>query len=112
MQPWITDEGSYSYQKFPITAIDSEDSLFSAKPGNYIFAKQTPTTPSWPLYIGETSNLQQRLVRSHEKMDCVLREEATHIYTHENDDESTRKAEESDLVNFYDPPCNRNHIQQ
>ena len=105
--PWPTYRNDYDYQEFPIAAIYQDYSAFSAKPGNYIFARQEPNTPPWPLYIGETSNLRERLVPSHERMDCVCSAGATLIYIHENNDESARRAEERDLIDFYNPSCNR-----
>ena len=74
-------------------------------PGNYIFAKQTPTGWS-PIYIGETSDLSERF-DNHHKMPCITKAGATHIHAHVNNSGVTaRRAEESDLIKQWNPPCN------
>ena len=80
---------------------------FKELPGNYIFAKETKPNIFSPIYIGETENLKERLVSSHEKMPCIERNGVTHICTHTSDqNEATRRAEESDLIELWQPICN------
>jgi len=60
-----------------------------------------------PIYIGETSDLSQRL-DYHRAMPCIQRNGAAHIvvYTKSMNDQRRRKAVESDLLAKYDPSCN------
>ncbi|MBI3162526.1 MAG: GIY-YIG nuclease family protein [Chloroflexi bacterium] len=91
---------NYEYWIYPI------DTLFMDIPGNYVFAKETSPKRWRPIYIGQTSNLQNRL-SNHEKEACAKRHGATHIHAHTSSYlESTRKAEESDLIAQYMPECN------
>ena len=74
--------------------------------GNYIFAKESAS--GWqPLYFGETESFRARLVPSHEKLPCALRNGITHIHAHINTNDAARLAEESDLIAAYDAPCNK-----
>ena len=87
--------------------ISEIDGAFKDEPGNYIFAKETSAGRWAAIYIGETDCLKTRLP-NHEKLPCVRRYEGTHIHVHTNSsDESVRRAEESDLIENNDPPCNR-----
>ena len=90
--------------KYWITGMDVS---FKDQPGNYIFAKETSPDRWIPLYIGETESLKDRLP-NHEKLPCVRRYGGTHVHSHTNpSDESVRRAEESDLIEKWDPPCNK-----
>ena len=80
---------------------------FKDEPGNYIFAKETSSGYWTPIYIGETDSLKDRL-SNHEKMPCVKRHGGTHVHVHtSSSDEQARRAEESDLLAKWDPPCNK-----
>jgi hypothetical protein len=75
-------------------------------PGNYIFAKETKPNFFRPIYIGETGDLSTRF-DDHHKESCIKREGATHIHVHtSSDNKDVRKAEETDLMNKWNPPCN------
>lgn len=77
-----------------------------AEPGNYIFAKETKPNTWTPVYIGQTSNLSERM-DNHDEMPCVKRNGGTHIHAHiNNGGETVRLAEEKDLVSKWSPPCN------
>ena len=90
----------YEYLIYPI------GTSFKDIPGNYIFAKETSPTKWWPVYIGQTSSLQNRLA-DHEKEACAKRNGATHVHVHaSSSSEAERKAEESDLIANYKPACN------
>ncbi|KKN72927.1 hypothetical protein LCGC14_0406310 [marine sediment metagenome] len=79
---------------------------FKAEPGNYIFAKETKPNTWAPVYIGQTGNLSERL-NNHDEMPCIKRNGGTHIHAHINNaGETTRLAEERDLVSKWSPPCN------
>ena len=80
---------------------------FKEEAGNYIFAKKTLDGRCTPIYIGETNNLQTSLP-NHEKLSCVRRNGGTHVHAHlSSSDEEVRRAEESDLLDKWDPPCNK-----
>lgn len=86
--------------------IHSIGTEFLNQGGNYIFAKET-SPGSWvPIYIGQTSSLRNRL-ENHEKEACARRNGATHIHAHTTPIESSRPAEEKDLVDRWKPVCNR-----
>jgi hypothetical protein len=97
---WTGQSGAeYEYWIYPI------DTTFNSSPGNYIFAKETRPGYWAPVYIGQTSDLGDRL-GNHEKEKCARRNGATHIHAHRNDTESARRNEERDLVLSWRPPCN------
>ena len=58
------------------------------------------------LYVGQTGTLGARL-SSHERQPCFDRERKTHVGAHVEGAEQTRLKIERDLIDFYDPPCNR-----
>ena len=79
---------------------------FKDEPGNYIYAKESSPNRWRPVYIGETGSLRDRLA-DHEKEDCATRNGATHIHAHtSSNDVSVRRAEESDLIEKWNPVCN------
>lgn len=83
------------------------DASLKDQPGNYIFAREVSPGRWVPLYIGETDSLRRRLA-DHEKLPCVRRNGGTHIHAHtSSSDEDVRRAEESDLIKKWDPPCNQ-----
>jgi hypothetical protein len=91
----------YKYWIHPI------NTSFKGSPGNYIFAKETSPERWIPIYIGETDNIKERL-SNHEKMPCVKRHGRTHVHIHNSSSaEELRRAEESDLIANWDPPCNK-----
>ncbi len=49
--------------------------------GNYIFTKQTAPNRFFPIYIGQTEDLDIRF-DNHHKKDCISRAGATHIHAH------------------------------
>ncbi|MGR3914839.1 MAG: hypothetical protein OD918_10075 [Gammaproteobacteria bacterium] len=97
---WTGQSGKeYDYWVHPI------EEVFTKVPANYIFAKLVDRY--WhAVYIGETGELGDRLA-NHHKVDCVERRGATHIHVHGSSDDATvRRAEEKDLTDAYNPPCN------
>ncbi len=76
------------------------------KDGNYIYAK-ADTYGTWqPVYIGQ-GNLRDRSdTGSHHKGGCINRNEATHFHAHLNALQSSRQAEELDLLGHWATPCN------
>ena len=98
---WIGKSGkTYRYE------VHAKNTNWADVPGNYIFAKQTPN--GWlALYMGETGSLRDRITPSHEKWDCAERAGMTHIHAHTNSSsQQTRRDEESNLIQRYNPPCN------
>lgn len=93
---------TYTYYVYPIGTGFKEDA------GNYIFAKLNASNNWVPQYIGQTKNLNQRL-GDHEKEACAKRNGATHIHAHLNAAEAARLAEEKDLIENFNPPCNVQH---
>ncbi len=98
---WPGQSGfEYLYEVYPI------GTLFKESPGNYMFAKQTSPGYWVPCYVGQTENLNQRL-GNHEKEAPARRNGATHIHAHlNNGGETSRRAEEIDLIRRWNPPCN------
>ena len=79
---------------------------FTAKPSNYIFAKETKPNTWVAVYIGQTSDLSERL-DNHNEMPCIKRNEGTHIHAHTSSSvDETRLAEERDLISRWSPVCN------
>ena len=79
---------------------------FKAVAGNYIFAKEAEPSTYAPVYIGETEDLSDRF-DDHHKAACIQSEGATHIHVHANSGgDEARRAEESDLIAKWSPPCN------
>ncbi len=98
---WVGQHGSeYEYWIYPI---DMDN--FKEEGGNYIFAREISLGEWTPQYIGETSNLNERL-GNHEKKPCARRNGATHIHAHLNSNEFTRLSEEQDLIDAWSPICN------
>lgn len=57
------------------------------------------------IYVGQTEDLSERF-DNHHRADCFRRHGANCISVHLDDDEDSRLAKESDLINALDPPCN------
>ena len=75
-------------------------------PANYIFARLNANNAWTPLYIGETSDLADRLT-NHEKWPCASQNGVTHIHAHTSPaNEAQRKQEEADLIARWSPMCN------
>jgi hypothetical protein len=74
-------------------------------PGCYIFAKRVPQ--GWvALYIGQTESFKNRF-DDHHKWPCALRNGATHVHARVNNaGETSRRTEERDLIERYQPTCN------
>jgi len=57
------------------------------------------------LYIGETGDLADTIA-NHEKWACVTQRNVNCICVHTDDNENSRKAKETDLLQAYETPCN------
>ena len=83
---------SYSIYKFPVRFNEGQD-------GNYIFCKLVER--KWrPIYIGQ-GDLGKKVTLQHHKLDCIIKNGATHVHVHLNAKEEDRKSEESDLLANY-----------
>ncbi len=80
---------------------------FNNEPGNYIYVKEVEPGSWAPLYIGQTSRLEDRLA-DHEKEACAKQHGATHVHGHTTPGggEAKRTAEEAELIAKWNPPCN------
>lgn len=103
---WTGKSGKqYQYWIYPI------GTNFKEVAGNYIFAKETQPGRWLPCYIGQAENLNNRL-GNHEKEACAKRHGATHIHVHTNSaGEAARLAEEKDLIQYWQPPCNEQFVK-
>jgi excinuclease UvrABC nuclease subunit len=90
---------SYTHYVYPI------GTKFADKPGNYVFCKKNAAGNWTPQYIGQAKNLNERL-GTHEKEACAIARGATHIHAHLNALKADRLAEEKDLIQNFNPPCN------
>jgi len=99
---WPGDSGKkYQYWIHPMGTVLKDS------PGNYIFAKESSPGRWSPVYIGETDSLKNRLT-GHDKLPCVNRNGGTHIHVHTSSgDAAIRRAEESDLIEKWNPVCNK-----
>lgn len=57
------------------------------------------------VYVGVTGDLSTRF-NDHHKDDCFTKNKANCICIHRDDNEDSRFAKESDLIDYYNPPCN------
>jgi len=91
---------SYRYFVYDIGA------SFKAVPGNYIFANASPGK-LFAVHIGHTDDLSEDF-ENHPKIPCIRENGANQIHVHVNDvPEDARKAEEKDLIEAQNPPCNK-----
>lgn len=88
--------------KYWIYDVGSE---FTNEGGNYIWAKETRPGHFKPIYIGQTKALQDRF-DNHHKFECAKRNGATHVHAHLNSSSEKRLAEETDLIEKWNPVCN------
>ena len=92
----------YRFSLHPIGA------SFVAVPACYIFTKRNGNGRWSAVYIGETSDLSQRL-ENHHKMPCIHSHGATHICVNASGMTSARERldVEKDLLAVNYAPCNR-----
>jgi hypothetical protein len=58
------------------------------------------------IYIGHTGDTSERF-DNHHRIDCFNRNKWNRICIHSDDSEKSRLKKESDLIEKYDPPCNK-----
>jgi len=92
---------TYTYYLYPMWP------NLQAKPGNYVFAYNDGRT-IFPKYFGETGSLHDRCGEAHERCKCAMNTGANCIGAHLGSTSADeRRLEEQDLVEAYNPPCNR-----
>lgn len=84
---------------------DIDSPSLKAVAGNYMFVKKLPD--GWvPVYIGQSGDLNERH-SDHPEVPCVKRNGGTHLMAHTTPGgKDARLAEEKDLVDHWNPPCN------
>jgi predicted GIY-YIG superfamily endonuclease len=93
---------SYSATAYALTQ------QFNAVGAVYIITKryvQSGTTYYQPLYIGVTGDLSTRF-NDHHKDACFTRNGANSICIHRDENEKSRFAKETDLIQQWNPTCN------
>lgn len=98
---WTGNSGrTYTYEVYPV------GTSFNDVPANYIFTRRSSDGVHTALYVGQTDNLEERITPAHHKWSCAKLHGITHIHVHQNAAESTRLAEERDLLARMSPVCN------
>ena len=108
----IADLGSVNFKgqsgaSYPTTAYRL-DQQFNPVGAVYIITKQyaqSGVTYFKPLYIGVTGDLSTRF-DDHHKEDCFIKNGANSICIHRDENEKSRFAKETDLIQHWNPTCN------
>lgn len=79
---------------------------FTAVGAVYAMARRNEDGRYSIIYIGQTGDLSVRPL-NHHRTACFDRNGADHLFIHAQSDEKTRFAIETDLIQAYNPPCNR-----
>jgi len=94
---------TYEFEVYPL------DTAFGIVGCVYVYTKCV-NDPWPPIYIGQTSNLAERIQRhatENGKSDiCIQNSGATHILVHQLNDKTARINVETDLRNNYEGRCN------
>lgn len=81
--------------------------------GVYIFTRryqdQQGLTRYKPLYIGKTKSLADRPESGHHKWECANNNGFNSICAYRDDNATSRRKAEIDLLNNYKTPCNEQH---
>ncbi|MCI0432583.1 MAG: hypothetical protein L0271_02880 [Gemmatimonadetes bacterium] len=80
--------------------------VFGPGPANFIFAHESRPGHYVPVYIGQTGDLSEPF-EDHVALECIKQRRVTHIHVRHSDArEELRRAERSDLILAWNPPCN------
>lgn len=80
--------------------------VFGPGAANFIFAQEFKPGTYVPLYIGHTNDLSEPF-SNYVALQCMKLRRVTHIHVHFNEtSEELRRAERSDLIAQWSPPCN------
>ena len=83
------------------------ETTFKDVGGVYVFSKRDSQRNHTLLYIGQTHSFEERRLAHHEKWECADPLGGNVICTHLENNETQRKAKERDLIDKYQPPCNK-----
>lgn len=79
---------------------------FGPGAANYILARETQPGQYLALYVGQTRDLSASFDR-HPAMECLRDSRATHVHVKFSvAPDEVRRAERSDLIARWNPPCN------
>ena len=98
---WVGKSGQkYRY------SVHMYGTVFGPGPANYVFARELRPGKYEPVFFGETADLSEPL-GDPVSAACVREQRVTHIHVrHGSDREEVRRAEQSDLIAQWNPPCN------
>jgi len=99
---WVGASGSrYRYSLYMF------GTSFGPGAANFILAKEIKPGLHFPLYISSTPDLSDLNLDS-KVQECIRMGRATHIHVHFNETGgASRDAESADLIERWNPPCNR-----
>jgi hypothetical protein len=79
---------------------------FGPGPANYIFTREVRPGQHVALYCGQTDDLSEPF-DDHVALECLKQHRVSHIHVrHADAREELRRAERSDLISAWNPPCN------
>ena len=93
----------YTLEVFPI------GTAFKPRPGVYVFARSDAYRRWEPIYIGQTTNLDDRLrehLSDHRNLNCIKAAKPTHVHVMAVSDPRERQEIERDIVAALHPLCN------
>ena len=90
--------------KFGVYPRDTE---FRNVGGVYVFSNRTSQGNHTLLYIGQTNSFEARRLAHHEKWECAEPRGGNVICTHIENNRQERLRIEDDLIEAYNPPCNK-----
>ena len=80
--------------------------VFGPGPANFIYARELRAGHYLPVYIGQTQDLSEPF-EDPLALECMRQSRVTHIHVRHSDArEEVRRAERSDLISAFSPPCN------
>ncbi len=80
--------------------------VFGPGPANFILARESGPGKYLPIYIGQTEDLSEPF-DDQIALDCLKQNRVTHIHVRHSDArDELRRAERSDLISAWNPPCN------
>jgi hypothetical protein len=95
----------HSGQKYRYT-VYMFGTLFGPGPANYVFARELRPGHYAPLYFGQSADLSEPFDEQ-TALGCLKQNRVTHIHVrHSHASEEIRRAERSDLISVWKPPCN------
>ena len=98
---WVGQSGQkYRY------SVHMYGTVFGPGPANFVLARELRAGQYQAVYFGETADLSEPF-KDPVVTQCIKAERVTHIHVrHASDREEVRRAERSDLIARWNPPCN------